>query len=69
MSASSERPGRVEGEVNDTNARLASLAPHQPRPARDAAHALERGGVGSGQARIQEGARVRSEIRRAGWFN
>ena len=28
------------------------LAPHQPRPARDAAHALERGGVGSGQGRV-----------------
>jgi hypothetical protein len=32
--------------VSDTDARrLAPVAPHQPRPARDAAHALERGGV------------------------
>src|SRR5229473_849016 len=35
---------------------LASLAPHQPRPARDAARALERGGVAAGQGRVQEGA-------------
>jgi hypothetical protein len=27
-------------------AEATSLAPHQPRPARDAAHTLERGGVG-----------------------
>ncbi len=37
---------------------LAPLDPHQPRPARDAAHALERGGVGSGPRRVQEGARA-----------
>ena len=30
---------------------LASLAPNQSRPARDAAHALERGGVGSREPR------------------
>jgi len=35
-----------------------TLAPHQPSPARDFAHALERGGVVSGQGRVQEGARV-----------
>ena len=34
------------------------LAPHQQRPARDAAYALERGGVVSGQGRVQEGARA-----------
>jgi hypothetical protein len=37
---------------------LAPLAPHQPRPARDAAHALERGGVGSGPRRVQGGGRA-----------
>src|SRR5712691_7534186 len=37
---------------------LASLAPNQPRPARDAARALERGGVAAGQGRVQEGARA-----------
>jgi hypothetical protein len=37
---------------------LASLAPHQPRPARDAAHALERGGMVSSQSRVQESARA-----------
>jgi len=38
---------------------LASLAPHQPRPARHAAHALERGGVAAGQSRgVHEGARA-----------
>src|SRR5713101_5423141 len=37
---------------------LASLAPNQPRPARDAARALERGGLAAGQGRVQEGARA-----------
>ena len=37
---------------------LAPVAPHQPRPARDAAHALERGGVARGQGRTHEGARA-----------
>ncbi len=37
---------------------LAPLAPHQPHPACDAARALERGGVGSGPRRVQEGARA-----------
>src|SRR5437870_1178019 len=37
---------------------LASLAPHQPRPARDAAHALERRGVAASQGRVQEGSRA-----------
>src|SRR5713226_9224134 len=37
---------------------LASLAPHQPRPARDAARAMERGGVAAGQGRAHEGARA-----------
>ena len=34
---------------------LAPLAPHQPRPARDAAHAMERGGVVRGPGRVQAG--------------
>jgi hypothetical protein len=33
-----------------------TLAPHQPRPARDAAHALERGGVATGEGRVHERA-------------
>ena len=37
---------------------LAPRAPHQSRPARDAAHALERRGMVSGQGRVQEGARA-----------
>jgi hypothetical protein len=37
---------------------LAPLAPHQSLPARDAAHALKRGGVVSGPRRVQEGARA-----------
>jgi hypothetical protein len=40
---------------------LASRAPHQPRPARDAPDALECGGVGSGPRRVQEGAQRRHE--------
>jgi hypothetical protein len=38
---------------------LAPLAPHQPRPARDAAYALERGAMVAGQDRVPEGARAR----------
>jgi hypothetical protein len=36
----------------------APVAPHQPRPARDVARAMERGGVAAGQSRVQEGARA-----------
>jgi len=47
-------PARAEGEVNDTDARLwQSLAPHQSRSARDAARALERGGLAAGQGRVR----------------
>jgi hypothetical protein len=42
------------------------LAPHQPRPARDAAHALEHGGVVSGWSRVQASA-FASERDPAGW--
>jgi hypothetical protein len=49
----------AEEKMNDTDARLwAPLAPHQPHSARHAAHALERGGVGCGQGRVQARARV-----------
>ena len=45
--------------MNDTDARLwQSLAPHQSRSARDAARALERGGLAAGQGRVQEGPRA-----------
>jgi hypothetical protein len=37
--------------------------------ARDSSDALERGGVAAGQGRVHEGVSLRSEIRRAGWFN
>src|SRR5438093_11031298 len=37
---------------------LASLASHQPRSARDAADALEHGGVVAGSGRVQEGPRA-----------
>jgi hypothetical protein len=40
-----------ESSRSDRRPPLASLAPHQPRPARDAAHALERRGMESGRAR------------------
>src|SRR5881296_1260387 len=36
----------------------APLAPYQPRLRRDVARALERGGVGRGSRRVQEGARA-----------
>ena len=39
----------------------AALAPHQSRPARDAARALERGGPAAGQGRVQEGARAEGQ--------
>ena len=37
---------------------LAPLDPHQPRPALDASHPLERGGVVAGEGRVHEGART-----------
>jgi len=37
---------------------ITGVTPHQPRPASDAAHTVERGGVGSGPCRVQEGARI-----------
>src|SRR4029453_15464551 len=37
---------------------LAPLAPHQPRPARDVAYALERGGMVAGPSRAQASARA-----------
>src|SRR5882724_729650 len=37
----------------------APLAPHQSRPARDTADAVERGGVVGGQSRVQKGARAK----------
>src|SRR5713226_3688858 len=37
---------------------LASLAPHQPRSARDAARALERRAVAAGEGQVQEGPRA-----------
>jgi hypothetical protein len=52
------RADQVIGE-RDADARLwASLAPHQPRPARDAAHAMERGGVVAGPRRVRASARA-----------
>jgi len=48
--------------MTDTDARLwHPVAPHQPRPARDAEHALERRGVVSGQS--SSGGRSRSAAR------
>ena len=50
---------RAEGKMNDTDARLwHPLAPHQPRPPRDAARALERGGVVAGEGGVHQGARA-----------
>jgi hypothetical protein len=45
----------VDPRAEGTTPLLAHLAPHQPRSARDAADAMERGGVGSGARRVQEG--------------
>jgi len=52
------RPARAEGEMTTNDSPPAPLAPYQSPPARDAAHALERGGVATGQGRVQEGARA-----------
>ena len=49
------RAGRERSERRPS---LAPLAPHQPPPARHAAHALERGGVAAGQGRVHEGPRA-----------
>jgi lincosamide nucleotidyltransferase A/C/D/E len=46
---------------------LAPLAPHQPRPARDAAHTLERGGMVVVRVEFRKALAVRSQIRRAGF--
>jgi hypothetical protein len=48
------------GESSLRRPPVAPLAPHQPAPARDAAHALERGGVGSGPRRVRRALRARS---------
>jgi hypothetical protein len=64
----STRVGRRPSELR-RRPPLAPVAPHQPRPARDAPHAVKRGGVVRGQGRVQEALALRSEIRRAGWFN
>jgi hypothetical protein len=42
---------------------------HQPHAARDVAHALERGGVVAGRVEFKKALALRSQIRRAGWFN
>jgi len=44
--------------MTDTDAAFGTLAPHQPRPARDADYALERGSVAARSRRVQEGARA-----------
>jgi len=48
---------------------LASLAPHQPRPAGDAAYAMEREAWSQVRVEFNRALALRSEIRRAGWFN
>ena len=48
---------RRAGRGSERRPPLASLAPHQPRPVRDAAYALERGGVARRPRRVQAGAR------------
>jgi hypothetical protein len=64
-------PARAEAEVTDTDAHLwQPLTPHQPRPARDA---CRRGGARSAwsvvRVEFKRALALRSEIRRAGWFN
>jgi hypothetical protein len=57
---------------NDCHRRLplAPLARHQPRAARDAARAMERGSVDADQGRVHEGARApQRDPVRAGRFN
>jgi hypothetical protein len=61
---------RADGQVNDIDAGLAHPWLRINRVLRvDAAHALERGGVGSGQVEVKKALALRSEILRAGWFN
>jgi hypothetical protein len=48
----------VEGVRAHPRPPLAPVAPHQQRPARDAAHAMERGGMVRGQVRVQASARA-----------
>jgi hypothetical protein len=45
------------------------VAPHQPRAARDAAHALERGAWSQVRVEFKKALALRSEILRADWFN
>jgi hypothetical protein len=53
------RVALAKGPVNDTDARLWHQWPRiKPRPTRDAAYAMERGGVVRGQGRVQAGARA-----------
>jgi len=40
---------------------LAPVAPHQPRPARDTSHAVERGGLAGRPCRVQ--TRTRAAVR------
>src|SRR5439155_1512681 len=54
-------PGRRRSERGHRPHVAAALAPHQSRPARDAARALERGGPAAGQGRVQEGARAEGQ--------
>ena len=59
--ATDQEVNAKEVELSGRFARLIPLsapAPHQPRPTRDAAHAMERGGVVRRQSRIQAGARA-----------
>src|SRR2546422_10608252 len=63
------RAGRRESERFERLS-LAPVASYQSRPARDAPHALDRRAVVADQNRVQARAlALRSEIRRAGWFN
>jgi hypothetical protein len=45
------------------------LAPHQPRAARDAAHAWRAQAWSVVRVEFKRALALRSEIRRAGWFN
>src|SRR4030095_409629 len=55
------RPGRLFASGKP-------LARHQPRPARDAPHALERGGVVPRHDRVQEGGRVAGRFPKPAMF-
>ena len=53
----------------DVSSRSSAKDPEELNPARDVDRALECGDVAAGQNEFKRALALRSEIRRAGWFN